>query len=129
MTEGQREDLNRTPRRRDGLLGRLRERVGLDPHGAGQLAPAQDLDEGALVGEPVLVERRRTELVEPGRLDGVEVDALVLDPERVLEALQLRDSALEGHLATLEAGRHLAAGLLALHAPAGGLAALAGDAA
>ena len=65
----------------------------------------------------------------PARLDGVEVDALVLDAERVVEALQLRDPHVQRHLTTLEAGGDAAAGLLALGAAAGGLAALAGDAA
>ena len=54
---------------------------------------------------------------------------LVLDPERVVEALQLRDPHVQRHLAALEADRDRAAGLLALGAAAGGLAALAADAA
>ena len=54
---------------------------------------------------------------------------LVLDPERVVEALELRDPHVQRHLAALEADRDGAAGLLALGAAAGGLAALAADAA
>ena len=69
------------------------------------------------------------DLVEAGRLEDVEVDGLVLDAERVVEALQLRDPHVQRHLAALEAGGDGAAGLLALGAAAGGLAALAADAA
>ena len=61
--------------------------------------------------------------------EGVEVDGLVLDAERVVEALQLRDPLLERHLAALEAAGDGVAGVLALGAAAGGLAALAADAA
>ena len=62
-------------------------------------------------------------------LERVEVHDRVLDPERVLEALRLRRAAVQRRLATLEAGRDLLARALALRAPAGGLAALAADAA
>ena len=62
-------------------------------------------------------------------LQGVQVDHVVLDPEGVLEPLQLRDALLERELAALEAGLDVVAGALALGAAAGGLAALAGDAA
>ena len=54
---------------------------------------------------------------------------LVLDAERVLEPLQLRDPHVQRHLAAFEVRRDGAAGLLALGAAAGGLAALAADAA
>ena len=63
------------------------------------------------------------------RLERVEVHDVVLDPERVLEALGLRRAAVQRRLATLEPGRHVAARALALGAAAGGLAALAADAA
>src|SRR5438067_11336553 len=62
-------------------------------------------------------------------LQGVEVDHRIFDPERVLEALELRDPSGERHLASLEADGHRAARPLTLHAPTGCLAALAGDAA
>ena len=52
---------------------------------------------------------------------------LVLDPERVGEARELRDALQERHLATLEPDRDGVAGLLTLGAAAGGLAALAAD--
>src|SRR5690606_20010766 len=74
------------------------------------------------------VEGLRRDLVELGRLDDVQVDGLVLDPERVVEALELRDAHVERHLAALEPGRDGAARPLALGAAAGGLAALARDA-
>src|SRR5204863_488884 len=65
-------------------------------------------------------------------LDGlqmVEVHDHVLDPERVLEPLQLGDALGEGQLAALEPGLDVVAGALALHTPAGGLAPAAADAA
>ena len=62
-------------------------------------------------------------------LERVEVDGRVLDAERVVEPLQLRHALLERHLAALEAAGDLVAGVLALGAAAGGLAALAADAA
>ena len=51
-----------------------------------------------------------------------QVDDLELDLERVLEALELRQPHVQRHLAALEAGRHLVAGLGALGAATGGLA-------
>ena len=57
-------------------------------------------------------------------LEHVEVDALVLDAEGVVEALQLRHALLERHLAALEAAGDGVAGPLALGAAAGGLAAV-----
>ena len=65
--------------------------------------------------------------VEP--LEDVEVDGLVLDAERVVEALHLRQPHVQRHLATLEVHRDGVAGALALHAAAGGLAPAAGGAA
>src|SRR3954449_11121362 len=132
-TVGQRHDLDSTARRRDGCLGGLGEAVSADAQGARQLAPTEHLDEGALVGEAVLVQQGRGDLVHAvglgdGRED-IEVDGLVLDAERVVEALQLRDPLLDRHLAAFEAARHRVAGVLALGAAARGLAALAADAA
>ena len=51
-----------------------------------------------------------------------DVDDLELDPEAVLEALELRQPHVDRQLAALEAGRHLVAGLGALGAATGGLA-------
>ena len=59
----------------------------------------------------------REQLGEP-----VQVDDLVLGAERVLEAPQLGQPHVQRHLAALEAGRHLVAGLGALGAATGGLA-------
>src|SRR5690606_8656766 len=56
----------------------------------------------------------------------VKVHHLVLDPERVLEPLELRQAHVQRHLTALDPGRDLAAGLAALGAPTGGLAASAG---
>ena len=53
---------------------------------------------------------------------------MVLDAERVVEALGLRGAPVQRRLATFEPGRNLAARALALGAAAGGLAALAADA-
>src|SRR5690606_32165509 len=122
------QDLDRTSRGGDGCFSALREGVGLHGDGAGQLTTTEDLHEGTLVGQPLGVEGLRRDLVELGRLDDVQVDGLVLDPERVVEALELRDAHVERHLAALEPGRDGAARPLALGAAAGGLAALARDA-
>ena len=70
-----------------------------------------------------------TSLPASNALERVEVDHVVLDPERVVEALELRRAAGERRLATLEPGLDRAARALALGAAAGGLAALAADAA
>src|SRR5262249_26469822 len=112
----------------DGGFGALGERVRLHGDRAGQLAAAEDLDQRALVHETVLVQRFRRDLVQTALLERVEVDGLVLDAERVVEALQLRQPHVQRHLATLETNGHGVARALALGAAAGGLAALAADA-
>ena len=61
-------------------------------------------------------------------LERRQVHDVVLDAERVLEALRLRRAPVQRRLAAFEAGRHRAARALALGAAAGGLAALAADA-
>src|SRR3712207_1287254 len=129
VAEGRGQDLHGTARGGDGPFGAAREGVCLHPDGTGQLAPAEDLDQAVLVDEPGGPEALRRDLVAADGLEGVEVDHGVLDPERVLEALQLGDALLQGQLAALEADGHGVAGALALGAPAGGLAALAGGAA
>src|SRR5690606_32166833 len=53
--------------------------------------------------------------------DVAHVDRLVLGAEPVLEATQLRQPHVDGHLPTLETGRHVLAGLGALRAAARGL--------
>ncbi len=105
------------------------EGVGLDPQGTGQLAAAQDLDQVALVGEAGRHERGDVGGVALDDAQGTDVDRGVLHPERVREAAQLGDPLHEGQLAALEAHRDGVACALALGAAAGGLAALAGDAA
>src|SRR5436190_796703 len=119
----------KTACRGDGLLGGFGEGVGLHPHGPVQLAPAQDLDQAVLVHEALGPEGVGVDVVALEALEGVEIDHRVLDPERVLEALELGDPAGERHLATLEPDGDRAASGLALHASAGGLAALPADAA
>src|SRR5688572_33473543 len=89
----------------DLLLGGGGERVRAHLHSHGDVAGTEDLDRvaaanGAL-GDQVLHTDRATvgeELVE-----AVEVDHLELHLERVLEALELRQAHVKGHLATLEA--------------------------
>ena len=95
----------------------------------GELASPQDLDQRTLVRESLPVQVLGRDLVEVGRLDHVQVDGLVLDPEGVLEALELGHPHVERHLPALEVGLERAARPLALHAASGGLAAAPGDAA
>src|SRR5690606_31875157 len=51
----------------------------------------------------------------------VEVDNLILDPERVLEATQFRSAHVQWHLATLESDPHLVTGLRSLGSATRGL--------
>ncbi len=88
----------------------------------------EHLDQAVLVDQAVGPEGVGADDVALELLEGVEVDDGELDPERVAEALELRHPPAERHLATLEPGLDRAAGVLALGAPAGGLAALAADA-
>ena len=97
-------------------------------HCAGQLTASQHLNQRLLADQAVGMQRLGRDLVETALLHSVEVDCLVLDPERVLEALELRNPLMERHLATFEADTNGVAGPLALTAPACGLAALAADA-
>src|SRR3546814_7917930 len=55
-------------------------------------------------------------------VDPVQVHDLELDLERVLEALELRQAHVQGHLATLEGNRNLVARLGALGTATGSLA-------
>src|SRR5690606_19485059 len=72
-----------------------------------------------------LVQRVGGDLAQPGLGQRVEVDRLVLDPERVVEAATLGHAHVERHLTALETETDRVAGLLALGAAARGLAALA----
>src|SRR5262249_49946005 len=83
----------------------------------------------ALVHETVFVQDLGGDLVETRLLERVEVDGLVLDPERVVEALQLREAHVQRQLTALEADGDGVASALALGAAGGGRAALAADAA
>src|SRR6476620_1321273 len=108
----------------DLLLRRSGERVGAHLHDAGQVTLTEDLDgqavaDGAL-GDEVLDGHGATlgeELV-----DAVEVDDLELHLEGVLEALQLGQTHVDRHLATLEGDRDLVTGLGALGTTTGRLA-------
>src|SRR5690606_38188857 len=111
----------------DLLLRRDRPRVGHDVELDGDLTAAQHLDQlagahGAL-GDEVVDRHGATLGEESGQT--VQVDDLVLDAEGVLEAAELGQPHVQRHLPTLEAGRHLVAGLGALGAATRGLAALA----
>src|SRR4030081_3216612 len=126
--EGRWNDPHGTACRGDGSLGRARESVRLDPQGPVDLAATQDLDQPPLVNQPGGAEGLGVHLV---ALDGIqrgEVDHVVLDPERVLEPLELGDPLGEGQLGLLEAGLHSVPGPLSLHAPTRRLATLAADA-
>src|SRR5205823_12318700 len=104
------------------------ELVGADGDGLGQLAVAEDLESAvAFLHRAGLDELVQVHLGQSQALQVADVDQRVLQPERVGEPA-LRDPALDGHLPTLEADEvHVAgAGLLALAAPAGGLAGPAG---
>ena len=96
------------------------------------LATGEHLDIGALADEAVGDEDVERDIGIAQLLDevaeGVQVDRLVLDAERVVEPLQFRHALLEWHLATLEAAGDRVAGALALGATAGCLAALAAGA-
>src|SRR5487761_2529670 len=115
--------------RLEGGARRRREGVRRDVDRRGDRAATQDLDQVALAREAVGHEHVGVDVADPERAEGVEVDRGVRHAEGIGEALQLGDALEERQLAALEAGRDLAAGLLALGAASGRLATLAGDAA
>src|SRR5579875_679118 len=127
VPERRRQDLDATPGSADRVVRPPREGVGPDPNRPGELAAPSDLDQRPLAGQASLHQRRWVDLVAAEGLDVVQVDRGVGDPERVLEPPELGDPLHEGELAPLEPERHGVPGPLALAAPAGGLAALAGD--
>src|SRR4051794_6172937 len=110
---------------RDLLLGRLAERVRRDGqrHPA-QLAGAQDLDRLAAPDRAGLGELQRTDLAAVREQLGepIQVHDLEDDLVAVLEALQLRQAHVDGHLPTLERRRDVLPGLGTLGTPTGGLA-------
>ena len=126
---GQLDERDRTAGSVDRGFSRLRHGVGVHVDLGRDLATGEHLHVGALADETVGDEHVDREvglaelLGEVAEL--VEVDRRVLDAERVVEPLQLRDALLEWHLATFEAAGDGVAGALALGATAGGLAALA----
>src|SRR3954451_19250913 len=107
----------------DLLLGGTGD--GIDRHlqRHGDLALAEDLDEAVLANGTLSHQTLDGDLatlgVERGQL--VEVHDLVVRIEGVLEALQLREAHLAGHLPTLEALRNLVTGLRALGTTTGRL--------
>ncbi len=88
----------------------LREAVGRDRNGRVSSPRPSTLTRPCLWTRPA---SRRVSGVTTGAvegLEGVEVDDHVLDAERVLEPLELRDALLQGQLAALEAGLDVACG-------------------
>src|SRR6266508_1783412 len=130
VPEGQGELLDPPAGGLDRAAGGGRERVRAHRERLGQLPAAEDLHQPTLGDQAPGAQHAGVDLgagIEG--LEGVEVHDDVLDPERVLEALGLRCSPGQRRLPAFEARLHVAAGALALHPPAGGLAALAADAA
>src|SRR5271165_6421864 len=64
---------------------RSRESVRADPDSAVKLAPSEDLDEPLVVHEAACLEALGRDLLESELVEHVEVDDVVLDPERVGE--------------------------------------------
>ena len=129
MPVRQRHFLHATAGRGDGGFGRLREGMGRDLDRTGQAALAQDFDQGLWPRQSGFHQDGGGHLFLAQGFERGQVDRGVFDPERVLEALELGDALHQGQLATLEARRHGAAGLLALGPTAGRLVALAAGAA
>ena len=110
--------------------GGLGEGVGLDLDGGGELTVTEDLDQFALGGETAADEGLDIELLQAlaleERLQGGDVDALVLDTGGVLET-ELRETALDRHLAAFETDLVLVTGTgLGALGTTGGSAALTG---
>ena len=97
LLERQRQQRDATACGRDGSLSSLRNSVGRDVDLRGDLAAGEDLDEGALGDEPVLVEQAGVDLVAGSTASSVSrLTRLVLDAERVVEALRLGTRCLSG---------------------------------
>src|SRR5690606_3276271 len=90
-----------------GLRGG-RDLVDLHVQGHGDVAIAEDLDQGILPHEALGHEDVRRDVAALGEdlRDLVQVHDLVLGAERVLEAAKLRCAHVQRHLATLEADAH-----------------------
>src|SRR3984957_10327065 len=124
LRKRQRHTLDATPCGGDGRLGRLGERVDRDPDWAAERSVPQDLDEGLRADQAGLDQRRHRDLVGAQRVERGQVHRCVLDPEGVLEPLQLGNALHQGELSTLEAGRQGVASLLTLGPTARRLVAL-----
>src|SRR5260370_1191352 len=104
--------------------------MGHHPGGPRELAPAEPLHQPLLGDETARPQRARVDLAAGvERVERVEVDDCVLDPEGVLESLGLRRAPRQRRLAALEPGLDGATGALALHAAARRLAAASAHAA
>ena len=106
------------------------KRMRPDGERLGQLAAAEHLHQTPLRDQPALTQCLRRDLrvrVEP--LERRQVHDVVLDAERVLESLRLGRPPVQWCLTPFEADGHGAARALTLGAAAGGLPALAADAA
>src|SRR6516225_2482714 len=125
----QRHPLDATARGGDRRFSRLGKCMGRHPHRPGEGALPEHLDQRLRADQTGLHQGLDRDGVLPEGLEGRQVDRRVADPERVGEALELRDPLHQGQLAALEAGRHGVAGLLSLRAAAGRLVALAAGAA
>src|ERR1700678_1815854 len=97
----------------------------IDP--ACQLSLAEHFYEPFLVDETRTAQDLRADLGAVQAFQGVQVDHRVLDPEGVLEALQLRDPLSQGQLASLETGLGVVASTEPFGASACCLAPLACD--
>ena len=114
----------------DRRLGRLGEGVCLHRRRRGSASPPpRILTRSPLRTRPLATRPAMSTASPSSALEGAQVHRGVVDAEGVLEAAQLGDALHQGQLATLEPHGDGVAGALALGAPAGGLAALAGDAA
>jgi len=101
--------------------------MGLDVDGSADFAAPKNLHERALGHEALGQQLVRRDVSAIEVVERVEIDRLVLDAERVVEAAQFRDPLVEGHLTTLEPHRNRVACALALATATGGLAAGATD--
>lgn len=101
--------------------------MGLDSDGRRKFAPAQHLDQRTLANQTSGQKDLRRDLAQTRFGDGVKVDALIFDPERVGEAAKLRNPLDQGHLPAFEAHPNGVAGALTFGTTACGLAALATD--
>src|SRR5919201_1248625 len=116
--------LGATPCVLELLPGRPGERVRPNDERRRDVAPPEHLDRPALVHEPVRVHGRGIDVALPEHLlQLLDVHHRVFDAVRVREALQLRHTPLERHLAALEPELGVVPGEQPLGPAARGLAA------